>query len=454
MSYYFLEPKLKSKTYYITLICILLFPFSSAVGFQATFTPRFSITEEHTDNYFLNENKNDPEYPDYYKKYEKITTISPGFTAQIQGKSSGAEISYDPSYAFHDEFSEDDTWRHSAQLSGWTDISRNNRLELNDSFMSTEDPISDVDPTIRRDRNLYYTNTASLGLTHQFGEADSINLGYEYSILENEAENIEDNARHIPSIGLTYWFVPRQSGFETNVSYTKAEFEISPPLDASDDLYEWYGSARLFKSYTRHFEGFARYAHTAVDYDGDTENFQIYNPSAGFNYSSDPDDHIEDDLSLSFEFGFYFLEREVEDNEADFTASGNLTKIFRRGSFNITGSYGYELSYFGAENLGFSKFNEAGVSATYQLARHISGNIFVSNRNNKYPDIYLQDEREDKTTRGGFGITIQPLTWMSIELNYTYRSVDSTLVRNCYEENRGLIRITLSSPLPPRTSQE
>ncbi len=451
---------MKSKTYYFTLICILLFPFSSAAGFQATFTPRFSITEEYSDNIFLiPEDGVWVEDPDtgllilVYPEDDFITILSAGLTVQLLGKFSGAEISYDPMYAMYNQYDENDGWRHSGEFSGWIELSRNTRLDARDSFLYTDDPLAaELDPTIRRGRKYYLTNTASLGLTHQFGEADSINLGYEYSILENEAENIEDNARRIPSIGLTYWLVPRQSGFETNVSYTRADFEASPKFD------EWYGSARLFKSYTRHFEGFARYAHTAVYYDEDPvedpENFQIYNPSAGFNYSSDPDDHIEDDLSLSFEFGFYFVEIEARDNETDFNASGNLTKTFRRGSFNITGSRGYELAYFGAENLGFSKFYGAGVSATYHLARHISGNIFASYRNNKYPDVYLQFEREDKLTRGGFGITIQPLAWMSIELNYTYRSVDSTLDRISYEENRGLFRITLSSPLPSRTSQE
>ena len=122
----------------------------------------------------------------------------------------------------------------------------------------------------------------------------------------------------------------------------------------------------------------------------------------------------------------------------------------------ITGSGGYEESLFITENLGFSKFYVAGGSATYQLTKHVSGNIFGSYRNNKYED----PEREDKTARSGFGLTIQPLTWMSIEVNCTYRSFDSHVddpiidEENDYEENRGLIRITLYSPLPPRTSQE
>ncbi len=434
---------MECKTYYFTLICILLFPFSSAAGFQATFTPRLSITEEYSDNIFLADEDEDDDF---------ITTISAGFTAGLTGKFSGLNLSYDPSYAFYDEFTENDTLRHSAQLSSWTNISRNTRLELNDSFLFTEDPLSEadiaalraedptapIDSTIRRSREPYYTNTASLGLTHQFGEADSINLGYVHSLLENEDPSVEDNEKHNPFLGLTCWLTPKV-GLKVGASYTRGKF------DTSDDFDSWNGNIQIINKLTKHFEVFRQYAHTVRDFEGNAEDYNISDFSIGTNYA------VAEDFTLTLAAGFFIQNREESDNESGLHANGNLTKTYRRGSFNITGSGGYEESFFGSENLGFSKFYEAGISAIYELTRHISGNIFGSYRNNKYEDI--DPEREDKTTRGGFGITIQPLTWMSIELNYTCRSVDSTLNENDYEENRGLIRITLSPSVPFRTSQ-
>ncbi len=92
---------------------------SPAAGYQATFTPRISVSEEYTDNYFLTDDN---------KVYEYITTISPAFTAQILWISSGAEISYAPSYAIYDRFNENDTLRHNAQFFGWTEIAKKRGL--------------------------------------------------------------------------------------------------------------------------------------------------------------------------------------------------------------------------------------------------------------------------------------------------------------------------------------
>jgi len=239
-------------------------------------------------------------------------------------------------------------------------------------------------------------------------------------------------------VGLTYWFAP-EWGFEIRGDYTRGEFDVSDDLDA------WYGSARLIKRFSRYLEGFVQYAHTAVEYDGNSEDFQICNPSAGFNYT------ISNDTSFSFEMGYSFLNMEEEDDESFISAIGNLTKTFRRGSINIIGSAGYEGAYYGAETLGVTEFYELGGSVTYQLTRHLSGNVFGSYRNNEY--IEETPEREDKITRAGLGLSMQALEWMLLSLDYAYRTVDSTLDIEEYDENRVLFRITLSTPRPFRTSQ-
>ena len=110
------------------------------------------------------------------------------------------------------------------------------------------------------------------------------------------------------------------------------------------------------------------------------------------------------------------------------------------------GTSGHEESSSGAENLGYNKFYEAGGSASYELTRHVSGNIFGSFRESKYKA--LAPDRKDQNTRCGLGLTIKPLTWMAIGVNYTYRSVNSTIDTKDYEENRGLIKITLTPSTP------
>ncbi|MBW2167393.1 MAG: hypothetical protein JRG74_15295, partial [Deltaproteobacteria bacterium] len=74
--------------YYLFLFAVsylLLFTISNADSYQATFTPRISVSEEYTDNHFLTDDN---------KEHEYITTTSIGFTAEVLGRSNGMSISY------------------------------------------------------------------------------------------------------------------------------------------------------------------------------------------------------------------------------------------------------------------------------------------------------------------------------------------------------------------------
>jgi putative beta-barrel porin BBP2 len=431
----------KMKKLFLMAICTVFLTTSISHGYQATFTPRISVGGEYTDNVFLTSTDKEDDF---------ITTITPGFTGQILGKTSGAELSYDPSYAFYNTFDEYNGWRHDARFSGWVNLAKYTRLDVRDNFLYTEDPLRNadiaigrtedpdlpIDSTIRESRQIYYTNFASVDLEHQFGEEDSFRLGYVNYLLRNDDPTYDDNDGQKPSIGLTYWFLP-QWGFEANASYTKAEFELSEDRDLIS------GDVSLIKRFTRQIEGYIRYMHLMVDYDGLTEDDSTYNPSIGIKYL------IADDISCFLDVGWFYNDFELRDDQYGPTADLRLIKTFQRGSLNIAASGGYDYSLFGAETLNFEEFYEIAGSATYRLAKHLNGNIFASYRN----DDYIDADREDKTTRAGLGLTMQALPWMSFGLYYTFRNVDSTSRVDEYDENRALLRVTFSPARPYRTSQ-
>ena len=429
------------KTIKIIYIAAILCLFASfAFAFQATFTPRISVNEEYTDNLFLS---------DKNKEHDYITTVSPGFTAELLGKNRGASISYDPGYTFYDRYSEKDTWRHNARFAGWADLTKNTRLDVSDSFLRTEDPLADadivalrvedataqIDNTVRTSRQTYYTNSARINLTHKFREKNSFNLGYTHYILENDDETIEDKESHSPSTGFIYWFSPHW-GFDADISYTNAEF------DTSDDYDNWKGTLKLLKKISRQLEGFAGYTHTTINHKGNTEDYQTYNPFIGVTYS------VAKDTSLSFDVGYFIHDNKNSGSDSGLTSNLDLGIVRKRCSINLMGTSGYEESSSGAENLGYNEFYEAGGSASYEITKHLSGNIFGSFRDNKYKALVAA--REDKTTRCGLGLTIKPFKWMNVGISYTYRSVNSTLDANDYEENRGLITLTLIPSIPFR----
>jgi len=433
---------MKSKIFFVAA-CTLFLTTSIAFGYEATFEPSISVGTDYTDNLFLTDRNKENEY---------ITTISPSFKAEILGKNKGAKISYDPSYAFYDEYDEFDHWRHRARLNGWAELSKNTRINLNDYFSYTEDPQSEadiapvrvedpdepIDNTLRKTRKTYYTNTALVNLSHQFGEFDSFNIGYRHYFLENDLSIYEDKQTHNPYMNLTYWFT-YQWGFNIGGSYTKGDY------DESDDWDLIVANARLLRRFSKLLNGFVRFSYGTLDYDGNSEDAEAYDLSVGFDYE------ISKDTFMSVEAGYAWLDRDRSNDESAPSVAVRLKKTLKKGVIYLTGKGGYKEPTSGAETLGIREFYEAGTSVTYQLTKYLSGNVFGSYR---YDD-YLEETpaREDKTTKAGLGLNFQVLKWMSLGLDYTFRTVDSDLDTEEYDENSVFFGISLFPTRPFRTSR-
>ena len=434
---------MKFKLYLLSIISVLVFSASSSVfAFQVIFTPGISGGEEFTDNLFVT--KDDP-------KTEYITTLSPSARLELLWELSGADIFYEPTYAYYNEYDEKNTWRHRVNYSGWAQITKNSRLDLRDNLIITDDPFSEddiaiirtedpflpVDATNRRNRNRYAKNYANVSFKHQFGISDSFRLGYSHKLLENEDPAIEDNASNEPSAGITYWFAP-QWGMDVNASYTKSEY------DTSDDIDRLHGTIKLLKKFTRNLDGFIGYSHTTVDYDGIREDNKTYNPSIGFSYL------IEEDISLNVDVGFFINDSENRSNQSGMTGDIRLIKRFERGSINLSAIGGYDSARFDTiEQNGFEKFAEGAVSATYKFTRYMSGNINGAYRYSDYVDQGYQDDK----FRGGLGVSLTPLKWLSLHLNYYYNLLESTDPARGHEENSVMIRFSIAPSTPYRLNE-
>ena len=425
-------------------ICTFFLTTSISFGYNLTFTPRLSVKGEYTDNVLLSE-KDSAIQDDY------ITTINPGFTAELIGKKGDATISYDPSYAFYDQFDEFNGWRHSARFNGFYEMTKHTRLDARDNFLYTEDPIrydnlAEVrteDPTLpidtseRKTRRVYTRNYASVGLNHQFGEYHSFSLGYSHNILSNDDPAYEDKQNHNASAGLTYWFGPKW-GFDVNGSYKRGEFEVS------DNVNEYQGSLSLLKRFGKHFTGHIRYSHLVVNYDGESGDDTTYIPTIGFKYD------IEKDISLIADAGYFYTDSELRENTSNAIGDLRLIKRFEHGKLNLALLGGYDYDLYGAETNGYGEYYEVSISLSHQLAKHVHGNIFGSYRDTKYKD---QSDRKDKRPTVGLGLTWKALEWMNIGVNYRFRSVDSTIDTNDYDENRVSVKITVFPTVPFHTSR-
>ncbi len=257
----------------------ILFPTSYSVAYQATFQPRLTLTAEYTDNF---EREHEDEQDDI------ITTVSPGFTLSIFGQTQGMNLSYDPAYAWYRDNQDSNTLRHTAALEIWKQATRNTRLYFNDAFLYTEDPgAEDLDPDAedRQGRETYYTNTATIGMTNQFGPSDIFTLEYNYRVLENDNDTEDDSVEHNPTASLTYYPF-RSFGTETSFSFSQTDFDNDDDdIEPADDYENYYGSIRLIQRLSRTFSGFVGYSYTFMDYvDNEDANYELHYPNIGFSY--------------------------------------------------------------------------------------------------------------------------------------------------------------------------
>ena len=97
------------------------------------------------------------------------------------------------------------------------------------------------------------------------------------------------------------------------------DFEDEP----TDDFHNYAGSARfIFRTQTR-FSIFAQHNQVYRDYDGDvgdSNDYMVYAPSAGFTYV------VDKGLNLRLGAGYFYLDVDDGDNEEGLFGNGQIEK--------------------------------------------------------------------------------------------------------------------------------
>ena len=425
----------------ISCILLLSLPISTTNAYQTTFHPRLTLTAEYTDNV---EREPEDEQDDI------IGTVSPGFTLSIFGQTQGMDLSYDPAYAWYRDDQDSNTLRHAASLGLWKQATRNTRLYANDAFLYTEDPgAGDDDPDAedRQGRETYYTNTATIGMTNQFGPSDVLTLEYNYRILESDDDTEDDSAEHNPTALLEYYPF-RDFGTETNLSFSQTDYDNDDDeIESSDDYKYYYGSIRLIQRLSRTFSGFVGYSYAFMDYaDSEDENYEVHYPNIGFSYER------EDIANINVSVGYLVIDREKEtdglEDDKRFQVNGDISRVwqFRTASLGITGASGYDQATFDQDDLGLRIYYDAAAVFNHEFLRDISYEINGGYRLDHYIDV--NPERKDKTSTAGVGLIFSRIDYMTARIDYTYRDVTSDEAADEYTENRVSLTIILTPRNP------
>ena len=418
------------KPFRIALPFILFLLLISNVSAEISLSPRLRTGVEYTDNFFLTNDN-----PGSEKESEWITTVGPGVTLDITGKTADLSLSYDPSYIMYNNYSDRDYWRHAANLTGNWQTTRRLSMQASYTYLYTQDPIDEEDLTVRRGRNPYARNTATARIDYQFGAENSAYVDGFYSFLENKDPTIEDSQRYGGSAGVVYWLNIRW-GLEFGAESSRNEYEERDDYEVST------GRIRLNHRFNRAFTGFAAYRHNVYQFDDETNDYKIYDGSIGFDYAIDPT------MDLTVEAHYFVRDFEETQDTAETPVNFDFTKRFQNGSLQISGQGGYNTTAVTAEDLGYYIYYGVAISGDYEFTRRIKGDVIAGYTYRDYKDQIPQ--RKDDVIRGGCGLSFQLLRWLSARLGYTYRSVESNIQTNDYVENRVSLLFTAQPELPYR----
>jgi hypothetical protein len=457
------------KSHLLTLLVLALVVAAenAAMAAQFLFTPRATVTERFSDNIYLTKNDKEDDF---------ITTPTVGFTLELPGQGTGFLLAYDGGYSFYAKNDENDGWQHNALANFWHNFTRETRLDVNNAFLYTKDPLGNRDVvnqqgnvvapgdySAREGLNTYYRNYSTARLTHQFGPENSTYAQFIYGFLKNDSDQYQDSQEISPSVGMTYWW-STFAGIELEGAYLRGLYSggqaAANNQDGTDqdDFNEVSGRVRLNHRLSPSYGFFEQYRQIYRNYDGNqagqtqqgtdgqqNQDYMVYAPSVGVFYQFDPT------LTASLGVGYYYQQvQNGKDQQGPFpTAEINKLWDYQRWSIRTRGSAGIGSDDFSAQNEGFERYAQADITGRYNFTRQFYGEASFLYRYSDY--INNADGEVDHYISPRIGLGYEVFRWMNVNLSYSYNKLIATNSSvSDYEENSVLLTVTLQPDQPWR----
>lgn len=421
--------------YTLFLIIILFFAHNLYAQVNVDLLYKLELSGEYDSNLSLARDDEDSDW---------AYLINPSISLDVSTKTTKTLLSYSATIYNYHKNTEDNYIAHALSLNHSQRVTKRLTFNFYNNFNITQELYTvnvngesniyrPSSYTIRKERKYHSSYSGSLKLSYQFGKRDVCYIGYNHYRNWEQGDTAEEATRYNPVAGISFELL-EHTFLNLNLSYIKGDF-----YGGSDDFDELMGTINLTREITKHFSIYGAYSHTYMDYSGDTEDYQIYSPSIGFFY------RISKNSSLNFSAGYYIRDKEKSDDEKrlNLNVDYNYNKKWKinKGYLGFTYSSGYEDTYFGSENLGFTIYQAGGLSFLYEFTRHLSNSAYLDYRYNKYPD---QDpERKDNIISFKDEVNYKVTKWMDVSISYLFRMLNSNIDDNDYKDHRAVISIVL-----------
>ncbi|MFP3927928.1 MAG: outer membrane beta-barrel protein [Desulfobacteraceae bacterium] len=392
-------------------------------------TPSISVSEEYDDNIYLDAENEQSDY---------MTNVTPSVKLDMVSERGNLAFKYAPTFVRYHKRSENNTVRHNASLEFNRALSERLDFSFTDTFLRSEDPLSELEMVdevegVRRTREPYYRNNARGGFTYRYGPSNTVTAGYGHSWLDNKDQSVDDSTVHTPFANLTHWF-DIQNGMDLSYTYTKADFESDEPGRLPGDDYTGHSMGGGYtRRFTEHTSLRVGYSFTTRDFDGETSDYVVHEPSATLSHA------FSEFTSGSLTVGYFFQDRDRGQDSSGPSFSGSITRRIERGSVSFSARGGWDEAYQEAERTGFSKYWGVNGDLSYALRERLTATAGASYRHD------TQEEPGDRswdTWRANCGLNWSFMRWFSLSLTYTHTERDHDIPTEDYKDNRVMLSIS------------
>jgi hypothetical protein len=274
-------------------------------------------------------------------------------------------------------------------------------------------------------QSLYLRNIVEPALEYKFGKEDLISLQYRNMIYQNEGGTGEDSTENSITPHLAFWF-NIHNGITLDYTYSTAQFETQP---------DWVGNdvtGKYLYRFNPRTTVFGVYSFSMKDFKAPGIDYMVHSPSIGVEHAFSPT------LNGKISLGWFWQEVDTGASFDGPVYNLSITQRLQRTNYTLALEGGYREQYFTAENLGFSRYNQAQANVTHKLWERTS----VGLTGTVSQDEYQNPDRIDWTWGVTGNLSYQPLKWLTVSLEASSRARDSDLSGTSYRENRILLKFT------------
>jgi hypothetical protein len=297
----------------------------------------------------------------------------------------------------------------------------------------------------QRGQNRYWTNNFTTSAEYEYAQESTVNLGYQYYILDNKDATIADFVKNSPNISVRHHW---NQQWDTQLAYRfiKGDFDDVESLTASpstvnnsEDLTTNATDAYLYYNFTPFSNIFGHYGYSQTDYDGIKEDYDSHTLSAGANHRISPT------LSLGGEAGASLLQRDSADTNS-FYMRLSLNQAWEKSSWALSADSGLDEQQFsGVDNLGLSRYWMIRNTFNHTFAKDITGMASLSYRDDTYLDRIPQEKEQE--LQGDALLAYSFSQWYQLSLRYTYVNHLADLAINEYDDHRILLQLSAAKDL-------